>query len=159
MTPGDSTWVEIILGTGRMIGQVEKHTRVTGNAIGRIPVFTIQAHVLTDSAVYSVVTLNPRAAYVDAENPPALENGKWRYAITLKNTSGQSLNLHAIDVPQEFVVLASDAVTIPAGGSAELVMLINPEISDLPFAKSVTFELSDREKTRISIPVGKRPEY
>jgi hypothetical protein len=159
VAPGDSTWIEIVFGTGRMAGAVEKHTRVSGSAIGRIPLFTIQAHVLPDSAESPLVTVSPRAAFVDALNPPDLEDGKWNYPITFTNTSNASLELRAVDVPQEFVALSSNTLTIAAGGRTELIMRINPTVSDAAYAKSVTFELSDRDQTRISIPFGNRPEY
>jgi hypothetical protein len=156
---GDSTWIEIILGTGRMIGPVEKYTRVTANAIGRVPAFTIQAYVLTDTSHTPPITAEPAAVFIDPENPPAEGGSWWEYPVTLRNNNDQAVTVSAIAVPEEFIRLPATTFALAAGESRELVLQIAPAVMDQPYSKSVTFELGDATRTHLSLPFGRRPEY
>ncbi|HUU45807.1 MAG TPA: DUF1573 domain-containing protein [Acidobacteriota bacterium] len=159
IAPGDSTSIEIVLGTGRMLGSIEKYTRVMSNAIGWVPALTIRAHVLDNMSEGPPVAAEPSAAFIDPDDTPAEVGGWWEYPVTLRNGSGRAVTLTAVYVPDDFIHLPASEFTVPAGGSRDLTLRIAPSVLEQPYSKSVTFELDDAERTRLTLPFGKRPPH
>lgn len=155
---GDSTWVEMILGTRNIKGSLEKHARIFANAHGRIPAFTILARIAPDDEIRTPVSPQPLTAYIDPDNPPERNGSRWEYPITLRNTSGETVRVRAVDIPEPYVTLPQTEFALAPGQEQEMILRIDPAIMDQPYSKSVTLEMTDPDRSRLTIPVGKRPE-
>lgn len=155
---GDSTWVEMVLGTRGIKGSLEKHARVFANARGRIPAFTIRTRIAPDDEIRTPVNPEPLTAYIDPDNPPERSGSRWEFPITLRNTSSEKVRVRAVDIPAPYVLLTQTEFALAPGEEQEMILRIDPAIMDQPYSKSLTLEMTDPDRSRLTIPVGKRPE-
>lgn len=155
---GDSAWVEMVLNTRSIKGTLEKNARIFANARGRIPAFTIRTRIAPDDEIRTPIHPDPLTAYIDPESPPTRSGSKWEFPITLRNTSSEKVRVRAVDVPDLYVSLSQSEFALAPGEEQKMILLIDPAIMDQPYSKSLTLEMTDPDRSRLTIPVGKRPE-
>ena len=141
---GDSLPVEIVFGSGKISGKVEKFTRIMSNAAGRVPALTFRALVYKPEAKPGTFAVTPEVL-----NTGKSITGK----ITLKNTSQAPLRIMVVDLPPSVIQLDTNEMSLEPEESKELSISLIAQTSEGDFTKSVTFEANDPAKTRITLPI------
>ena len=159
IAPGDSTWIEIVLGTGRMLGAIEKYAKISSDAIGRIPALIIKANIRKEKEDPPPLSADPPGVFLDSINQPEIINGFWEIPVTLKNNSKDAVTVTVVDSPLAFVQLREQTIALRPNGEQSIIFRIDPALIDEPYGKSVTFEMDNTAHTRLTVPVGRRPDY
>jgi len=159
IVPGDSTSIEVILGTGKMIGEVEKYARLYTDAIGRVPALIIKSHVLADGTQPPNLVAEPEGVFVDSTARPEADGERWEIPVALKNNGTENMRITAIDVPSRYVFLSESEFTLAPGQSRTIMFRVDPAILTLEHGRSVTFAAHGKDEMRLTVPVGERPAH
>lgn len=141
---GDSLPVEIVFGTGKISGKVEKFTRIISNAAGRVPALQFHALVYKPAARPGTFSITPEVL-----NTGTAKSGR----ITIKNTGKTPVRLTVVDLPSLFIHLDTNEMTLEPEESKEMSVSLIDQTAEGEFTKSVTFEANDSAKTRITLPI------
>jgi hypothetical protein len=148
LPPGDSTRLEIIYSTQNYRRKQAKHPRILSNAVNKEEQVSVVANVLMypDSA-YPIVIKPPRLDFVQTD-----PNNSKEVEFTLTNISDEDLKLLPISI-NETIFDVKLPRKLKAGQSRSAVIKVNRDYLDREIEKSITFELSDKEQTRYTVPV------
>lgn len=141
---GDSLPVEILFGSRNISGKVEKFTRIVSNAEGRVPALTFRSRVFKAGE-------NP--APVVAEPAIVQTGGANEASFTLKNLGKSAISAQLVDSPPGFIKLSFNELSLAPDESKEVRFEIIPQKGKSDYTKSITLELNDSAKSRITIPI------
>lgn len=149
---GDSTEIELIYHSRGHKGSVSKSARVvtndttTGTVILR---FSAEAGGYPDSS-FPLSIIPP-----DLDFTPVKEKERTKMAAIIQNVGNENLKLTPVSYPEDlFKVNLSDSNLKP-GEKSKLMVKFNRHAELDHFEKCITFETSDKNKTRFSIPLKK----
>ncbi|MFH0930503.1 MAG: hypothetical protein V1890_01010 [Candidatus Zixiibacteriota bacterium] len=73
--------------------------------------------------------------------------------VGIKNISPKEVKLKIIDSPISYLKARLSSEKIKPSKEIELEAKLNPQLKEDSFNKSITLELNDKNKTRLTIPV------
>ncbi len=145
---GDSTRLEIIFNTGHYT-----------NMVGKVPtIVTNEGSGFKTVRINAFVTAKPDSTYPIVLKPAKLDLTQTGSAspiqakVVMVNVSGQKLIPTLVSAPRSLVGVVLPN-SIPAGGSAEMVVKLKKNGLNKAFDKSITIELNDQNRTRFTLPV------
>lgn len=147
--PNDSLPIELVFDSGRRTRSQLKSTKVSCND----PVkgtFNLQlsAFVFTDEDTTGPIRITDNGVLKLTTD----DRGK-SFAVKFKNVSSQPVTVKLIDHPTELLSVEMPSGSIGAGKIGEIMVKVNTKLERDDYRKSFTFELSDKDKTRFTIPV------
>ncbi len=147
--PDDSLPIELVFDTGRRSRDQLKSTKVTCNDPGKSQ-FDLQlsAYVYTEKD-----TTQPIA--ITENNVLKLTTDDLGKAVPVRftNESKEPLSVTLVDYPSELVSITTPSAPVAPGKSGEIRVKVNSKLDRNNYQKSFTFEVSDKAKTRYSVPI------
>jgi hypothetical protein len=152
---GDSTNAELIFSTGKYKYRIKKSAQIMCNSISKAPRLTFTAHPIADYDSLGIVSLNPIAIDLDADNPEYRKKpGEYRIQVT--NLSDEPIKLALIDAPStRDIKISVPGGTIKPGKEKTIKVKIKSGMAEETFTKSFTIEISNKAQTRFTIPIQK----
>ncbi|MBK7141543.1 MAG: DUF1573 domain-containing protein [bacterium] len=145
---GDSTRVEIIFSTGSYQGAVSKSPKVVTNEGAPDKFLRIRTTVVNRPDSTYPLVIKPYKVDLSQFG----EKGRSETNFTLINKTTSPLTPFMVATfPDHFDIKLPK--TIPAGGSADGVIVVKPEMMEKAWEKSFTIELNDENHSRFTIPV------
>jgi hypothetical protein len=148
IAPGDSVALEIQFSTRSYRGFVAKRPYIETNASADKLYLRIDCELVPDEITMSPIKIEP--VRVDVSQFTKLPRRKAKFLLT--NTSDKDYDLKVIDdKDKDFDV--SLPKKIKAGETADGFVEVHEDAIEKNFEESVTFQISDEQGTRFSIPV------
>ncbi|SYZ73482.1 conserved exported hypothetical protein [Candidatus Zixiibacteriota bacterium] len=148
LAPGDSTALEIIFSTGYYSGWLTKHPGLLTNEGSDVRLLDFAANIVVKPDSTSPVIFEP----YKFELPPFENKTRPSLNFAVRNVSGQPLEMTLVDFPPGMFKI-NYPKKIKPGESAAGKIEITKNFDGKDFAKSITFQMNDKEKTRFTIPV------
>ncbi len=151
IAPGDSSALEIIFSSGQRNGKTVKHPSIlTNESIGRRKL-TFNANITHSPDTITPVKFTPYKLFVSKAGEVDIKET----TFAIENVSGNDILIKLVSTPPEIFTIDIPN-EIKAGESGEGKILVNEAFLSKSFEKSITFEVNDDQKTRITIPVVRR---
>lgn len=141
---GDSLAIELQFASRNMSGKVEKFTRITSNAEGRVPALTFRGRVFKASEEHGPITAIPAIIEVTGSSAPKL---------SLRNTSKSTVTVQVVDLPPGLIQLDWNELTLGPDETKEVSLVLLPQESQVEFTKSITLESNNSERSRLTVPI------
>lgn len=147
--PNDSLPIELVFDTGKRSRHQLKSTRITCNDPARSK-FDLQLSAWVykeeDSTGSIVFTKNEKLKFTTDDLGES-------DVVSFRNVSRQPLSVTLIDYPRELVSVEVPSGQIDPGDVGKIAVRVNSHLEKSDYQKSFTFELSDKARTRYSIPI------
>lgn len=151
IAPGDSLKVGIIWETKREIGAWSRYPRVFSNASDDPLRLTVEGSVVKSMEPARPISIKPYKLEIARTSGLSLDS----MSFTLTNHSGQDLSVKVVSFDLERCQLMLPEVVM-AGAEATGWVRVKPEFADLEFTTSVTMQFSNRDETRITLPIRRK---
>lgn len=156
--PGDSVAFELIFHTGKVTGSVTRRPHVKTNADPEPARPWFQGKVVSDIKSMQPVGMQPFRADLSAFGQFKQDTARIQF---LNNSDDPIVEFKMIHVRSEYftVILPTEA---PPRGTAEALVIINPDTPEQAFEKSFTIEVTHRvigdvnTITRLTVPVRRK---
>ncbi len=148
---GDSTRLEIVFSTGSYQGAVAKNPKIETNEGAPNKFLRILTRVMTRPDSTYPLVVKPYKVDLSQFGDKAREETKF----TLVNKTDKSLTPQIVSTFDDCFKVTLPK-SIPAGGSADGIIAIKPDMKLRGFEKSFTIELNDDAKSRYTIPVKRQ---
>jgi hypothetical protein len=151
LAPADSMLVGIYWDVGKRFGPCSQSPRVFTNA-GPDPIYMILKGV-SSTAPDSVRPVSIKPYRVELARTPSRNIDSVGFKLT--NHSDDDVALKVVSYP----VLECDVGlpdTLAAGASVDCFVKLKADYADSEFKRSITVELSDKKKTRFTIPIRRK---
>jgi hypothetical protein len=147
--PDDSLPIELVFDSGRRSRDQLKSTKVTCNDPGK-SLFDLQlsAYVYTDKDTAQPISITKNNVLKLTTD----DLGKV-FPVRFTNDSKEPLSVMIVDYPSEVVSITAPSGPVAPGKSGEIRVKVNSKLDRNNYRKSFTFELSDKAKTRFSVPI------
>ena len=156
LAPGESTQVELIFSSGHYGSHVTKNAHILSNESGNVPDLIFHADVRPIPMMDSLDVFTVKPCLVDLDNSKDPEEHKLEYNLALKNRSDQDLSFRVVDRPKGLVELDfPEGKTLHPGETAQFTARFDKAIASEVFTKSFTIEASDKDHTRLTVPISK----
>ncbi|UCE25727.1 MAG: DUF1573 domain-containing protein [Candidatus Zixiibacteriota bacterium] len=149
LAPGDSTVLSITFSTRSYAGKITKKPYLLTNVSDERVPLTLQVEVMIDPEMAAPLKISPFEIKI---TPPDKQQHR-RAAILIENRGERDLSLSMVSQPRG-LFQASLPTVIKAGETAEATVVVEKKYAGQEFEKSFTFQISDPERTRYSIPVS-----
>jgi hypothetical protein len=145
---GDSAEVELVFtATANVASNVSKSATVTCNDNDRGS-FQLSLRGKTILSPDSTTPLTLSALNMTWEQDTKTKEGK----LVVKNVSKNPVKIHAVSQPLAYLKVTIPDSEIKPGKEKEIKVKILPDVKELEFKKSFTFEVNDSAHTRYTIP-------
>ncbi|MCK4573141.1 MAG: DUF1573 domain-containing protein [candidate division Zixibacteria bacterium] len=151
IAPGDSMRVGISWNVGRRLGRIGRYPYIFTNAGGDPLQVLLEGNAVQTTNELHPVAFSPFKFEVSAVG----ENLNDEMRFKVKNDSDARISITRISpAPVECEVELPESV----GGNSEATgaVKVRPEFIDKEFECSITVELDDKEKTRITVPIRRK---
>lgn len=156
LAPGESTHVELIFSSGHYGSHVTKNAHILSNESGSVPSLIFHADVRPVPIMDSLDVFNVKPCLVDLDGYKDREDRKLEYDLTLKNRSDQDLSFRVVDRPTGLVDLDfPEGQAVHPGETMKFAARFDKAIASEVFTKSITIEASDKDRTRLTVPISK----
>lgn len=147
--PDDSLPIELVFDAGRRTRDQLKSTKVTCNDPGKSQ-FDLQlsAYVYTEKDTIQPIAITKN----DVLKLTTDDLGK-TFSVHFTNESKEPLSVTIVDYPPELVSITPPSAPVAPGKSGEIRVKVNSKLDRNNYQKSFTFALSDKAKTRFSVPI------
>ena len=149
LAPGDSTVLSITFSTRSYAGKITKKPYLLTNVSDERVPLTLQVEVMIDPEMTAPLKFSP----FEIEMAPPDGNQHRRAAFLIENRGVRDLRLSMVSHPRG-LFQATLPTVLKVGETAEATVVIDKKYAGLEFEKSFTFQISDPERTRYSIPVS-----
>ena len=150
LAPGDSTLLAITFSTKSFRGKITKKPYVLTNASGDKVMMTITADVMIRPSMFAPLKFSPFKVEVSQ-----LGDQEHRHSVFLiENQGSEDLGLTIVEDGSPYFT-AELPGSIKAGETVEGIVVVPVEASGFEFEKSLTFQISDKDQTRYSLPVAR----
>lgn len=148
LIPGETTELEIIFSTKRYHGRVSKRPRIETNEGLSPKNVTIYANVIDRPDATHPIAIKPNM--LDMSVSGGTEGDRFTFKMT--NISKEVLSPILVDYPVDLMQVRLPE-TLEPGTGANGEIKLHSEALEMPFEKSITIQLDDREATRFTIPI------
>lgn len=141
--------IEITLGTAAKRGKYEKSTKVyTSDLLNRTLLLKIKAMIFPESSPTSPVVCVPKKLEI---RPASLTK---QQKITIKNITLDTLTVRIVYFDKDYLDVKMSSEKLDVGGSIDLLVDVKNDHEEPYFKKSITIEMNDKAKTRMTIPIS-----
>lgn len=155
LAPGESTHVELIFSTGHYSSHVTKNARILTDKSGNVPGLIFHADVRPHMDSLDIFSVQPYAINLDT-NDKADDKYDLEYQLALKNLSDQDLTFSLADAPSGLVTLDfPEGKAVHPGELTKITARFDKGVASEVFTKSFTIEASDKDHTRLTVPISK----
>ncbi len=152
LAPGDSLLVGITWDVGRAIGKTSRYPRAAYDGPDSPAHMIVKCLVVQHPDSIRPVRVKPYR--LSLSRTAAVDIDSLSFVFTNSDLHNDIL-LAELNVPvAECEYSLPD--TVPAGGQASGWIKVRPEYADEEFNSSITLQLSDKRRTRITIPIQRR---
>ena len=156
LAPGESTHVELIFSSGHYGSHVTKNAHILSNESGNVPDLIFHADVRPVPMMDSLDVFTVKPCRVDLDNYKDPEEHPLEYQLALKNRSDQDLSFRVVDRPTGLVALDfPEGQAVHPGETMKFVARFDKAVASEVFTKSFTIEASDKDHTRLTVPISK----
>ena len=151
IAPGDSLKVGVIWNTKREIGSWSRYPRVFSNVSEDPLRLAVQGSVVKSMETARPISIIPYKIEVARTSGLSLDS----MSFTLTNNSQQDLSIEVIShaLEQCELVLPDE---VRAGSEATGWVKVRPQFRNTEFTTSVTMQFSDKDETRITLPIRRK---
>ena len=156
LAPGESTHVELIFSSGHYGSHVTKNAHILSNESGNVPDLKFHADVRPRPMMDSLDVFAVTPCLVDLDNNKDPNDHALEYHLSLINRSDQDLSFRLVDQPTGLVDLDFPAgQTVHPGETVKIAARFDKAVASEVFTKSFTIEASDKDHTRLTVPISK----
>lgn len=148
LAPGDSTMLEIIFSTKNFRGTVSKRPYLETNVSEHKVYVKIESNVLIDPSAATPVRLKPYKLDISQLGSKLRREA----TFTIENMADIDLQLVVVDTANRHFEI-SVPEKIKAGEKITGTIVVRDSGLNRAFEQSVTFQLNDPKKTRITLPI------
>ncbi len=155
LAPGESTHVELIFSTGHYSSHVTKSAHILSTESGHVPSLIFHADVRPAMDSVDIFSVQPYMLDLDKN-----DNGDTKYDLeykmALKNLTDEDLSFNLVDQPDGLVDLDfPQGKKLSPGETQNFTARFDKAVASEVFTKSFTIEASDKDHTRITVPILK----
>lgn len=148
LAPGDSTRFEIFFSTGLYRGYVAKRPYVETNISKAKRYLKIKSQLIANPERDLPLLIEPRRLHVAQVTVKPRRTAKFQ----IENRSDKDFKITPIDWAKDYFDVNLPEM-VPAGGTVEGSITVHKDKTLEEFERSLTFSISDDDKTRYTIPV------
>jgi hypothetical protein len=150
LAAGDSARLEVIFNSGKIKRTTRKVTRIFSNdSTDSVTPITIAADVRPEPYSSFSVQVSPAIAEFGQKG----EGEDSELDILIENKTSQDLGIKIVDLPSDFLDGKLWGQTIKPSREVKLKIKLTDEAKKASFTKSITLELDDPSRSRLTIPV------
>ena len=150
---GDSLRLVLTFDSRMYMGEVNKHPKI----------YTDQADSVHALIFHAIATSRPDTINPIQVVPYKLDISQYadhvrdKIDFEIKNVSNRDLDLKLVAYPKDLVTVQLPN-KVAAGQSASATVTINPDVLDKKFERSFTFQVNDKNSSRVTVPMIRKIE-
>ena len=142
--------MEIIFNSGGITSHVQKSTRIFSNdSVDSVTTVWISVDGIPNTDSSFLIQVSPNIldfTTVDLNESPEME-------VKIRNITTTKLGIKIVDMNSELVKAKLSDKMIKPSGEVKLKVKLRKEAQEISLATSITIELDDENRSRLSIPI------